>query len=38
MEKLICYCKQVSKRKIEKAISEVAKTLKDIQEITGACT
>ncbi len=38
MKKLICYCKQVSKREIEKAISEGAKTLKDIQEITGACT
>jgi bacterioferritin-associated ferredoxin len=38
MDEIICYCKQVTKREIEKAISEGAKTLKDIQEITGACT
>lgn len=38
MDKIICHCKQVSKNEIEKAISDGAKTLKDIQEMTGACT
>ena len=38
MEEIICYCKQVTKSEIENAISDGAKTLKDIQEITGACT
>lgn len=38
MDEIICYCKQITKREIEKAISEGAKTLKDIQEMTGACT
>jgi bacterioferritin-associated ferredoxin len=38
MDEMICYCQQVTKREIEKAISDGAKTLKDIQEITGACT
>ena len=38
MDEIICHCKQVTKSEIEKAISEGAKTLKDIQEITGACT
>jgi bacterioferritin-associated ferredoxin len=38
MDEIICHCKQVSKSEIEKAISDGAKTLKDIQEITGACT
>lgn len=37
MEEIICYCKYVSKREIETAIEQGAKTLKDIQEITGAC-
>lgn len=38
MDEIICYCKQVTKSEIEKAITDGAKTLKDIQEITGACT
>lgn len=38
MDEIICYCKQITKSEIEKAISEGAKTLKDIQEITGVCT
>ena len=38
MDEIICYCKQVTKSEIEQAISEGAKTLKDIQEMTGACT
>jgi len=38
MDKIICYCRNVFKTEIEQAISGGAKTLKDIQEITGACT
>ena len=38
MDEIICHCKQVTKSDIEKAISDGAKTLKDIQETTGACT
>jgi len=38
MDEIICYCKQVTKSEIEQAISVGAKTLKDIQETTGACT
>jgi len=38
MDEIICNCKQVTKSEIEKAIADGAKTLKDIQEITGACT
>ena len=38
MDEIICYCKQVTKSEIEKAILDGAKTLKDIQGITGACT
>ena len=38
MDEIICHCKQVTKSEIEKAISDGAKTLKDIQEMTGACT
>lgn len=37
-EKMICYCKQVSRKEIEKAIHLGAKTLSDIQKSTGACT
>jgi bacterioferritin-associated ferredoxin len=37
-QEIICYCKQVTKREVELAIQNGAKTLKDIQEITGACT
>jgi len=38
MDEIICYCKQVTKSEIEKALQDGAKSLKDIQEITGACT
>lgn len=38
MEELICYCKNVTKAEIESAILRGAKTLKDIQKYTGACT
>ena len=38
MNKIICYCKNVSEKTILEAISKGAKTLKDIQKITGACT
>ena len=38
MEELICYCNNVTKAQIETAISKGAKTLKDIQKSTGACT
>lgn len=38
MEEIICYCKHVSKSEIETAILKGAKTLKDIQEATGAGT
>lgn len=37
MDQVICYCKNVTKAEIEKAIRSGAKTLKDIQETTGAC-
>lgn len=38
MEEIICYCGNVSKNEIETAILKGAKTLKDIQDATGACT
>jgi len=38
MDEIICHCKQVTKSEIGKAISDGAKTLKDIQQMTGACT
>lgn len=38
MKELICYCKNVTKAEIESAILRGAKTLKDIQESTEACT
>jgi NAD(P)H-nitrite reductase large subunit len=38
MEEIICYCRNVTKREIETAILQGAKTLKDIQDTTGACT
>jgi bacterioferritin-associated ferredoxin len=34
MDEIICHCKQVTKSEIEKAISDGAKNLKDIQELT----
>ena len=38
MEEIICYCKNISKKTILSAISNGAKTLKDIQKMTTACT
>jgi len=38
MEKIICYCHQVTEKEIRNAMAKGAKTLKDIQEATGACT
>lgn len=37
-DKTICYCMNVSKNAIVKAINEGATTLKDIQQTTKACT
>ncbi|OQX99339.1 MAG: hypothetical protein B6I20_10075 [Bacteroidetes bacterium 4572_117] len=38
MSKIICYCKNISENEISEAINRGAKTLKDIQDMTGACT
>jgi len=38
MEKIICYCSNVSKDKIVQAIKNGAKTLDDIRKTTKACT
>ncbi len=38
MSKIICYCKNVTEAIINAAIDKGAKTLKDIQVQTGACT
>lgn len=35
---IICYCSNVTKADIIKALDNGAKTLKDIQNTTGACT
>jgi len=37
MEEIICYCGNVTKSDIEAAIFKGARTLKDVQETTGAC-
>ncbi len=37
-QELICYCKQVTISEVVKAIENGAKSLKDIQETTNACT
>ena len=37
MDEIICYCGKVSKSTIETAILKGAKSIKDIQEVTGAC-
>ena len=37
-DKIICYCKQVTQKEIERAIKGGSKTLVDIQQSTGACT
>lgn len=36
--KMVCYCKQVTQKEIEKAIQQGARMLSDIQRMTGACT
>ncbi|HEY3373150.1 MAG TPA: (2Fe-2S)-binding protein [Prolixibacteraceae bacterium] len=36
--KMICYCNHVTQGQIEEAMKQGAKTLSDIQKITGACT
>lgn len=36
--KIICYCKHITQKEIERAIKLGAKTLSDIQQSTGACT
>jgi bacterioferritin-associated ferredoxin len=38
MEEITCFCKNISKSEIERAILKGAHTLKDIQDATGACT
>jgi bacterioferritin-associated ferredoxin len=38
MNEIICYCKNISKSDIKEAIAKGAKNLKDIQEMTDACT
>lgn len=38
MEKIICYCKNVTEAEIKSAISQGIKTLKDIQQTSSACT
>ena len=37
-DEMVCYCKNVKRSQIEKAIKEGAKSLKDIQQMTKACT
>jgi len=37
-KEIVCFCKNVSRDEIETAIHDGAKTLKDIQEKTTACT
>ena len=37
-QELICYCKQVTKVEVINAISRGAKTLKEVKEVTTACT
>ena len=37
-EEIICYCSNVSKSEILKAIIDGAKTLQDIRNMTNACT
>lgn len=38
MSEIICYCKNVTKSEIGHVIAKGAKTLGDIQTLTGACT
>lgn len=36
--RVVCYCKLVTQKEIEKAIQMGSKTLADIRQATGACT
>lgn len=38
MEDIICYCKSISKKEVLLAIEKGAKSLKEIQNQTRACT
>lgn len=35
---IVCYCSKVTKGQICQAMDQGAKSLKDIREMTGACT
>ena len=37
-EEIICYCSNVTKDQIIKAMEQGARTLNDIRKMTGACT
>lgn len=37
-DEIICYCSGVTRRQILEAIEKGAETLRDIQEMTNACT
>ncbi len=37
-EEIVCYCSNVTKGEIVDALDKGARTLADIQEMTGACT
>ena len=37
-DRVICFCKQVTQKEIEKAIQMGSKTLADVRQATGACT
>ena len=37
-EEIICYCSNVTKAQIIKAMEQGARTLNDIWKVTGACT
>ncbi|HLN75370.1 MAG: (2Fe-2S)-binding protein [Methylococcaceae bacterium] len=37
-DRVVCYCKQVTQKEIEKAIQQGSKTMEDIRQATGACT
>jgi NAD(P)H-nitrite reductase large subunit len=37
-DRVVCYCKQVTQKEIEKSIHLGSKTLEDIRQATGACT
>lgn len=37
-DEIICYCLGITRRQILAAVENGAETLRDIQEMTGACT